>query len=260
MSIVLASLDSSTAAGPVLETAEGMAELTHSDVEVVCVRGDPAESVEIPASLAARREVPLRVLDGPVASVLLDTIGRPEVLLGVIGAGRTTSSRGPLGRTVRQVIEHTDKPVVVVPASFIPSGSVRRLLVPLEGTESSSKPVLEHLWPLLAGEVDLTVLHVFTDTTKPAMLDHPMRDLHLIGREFLARHFPRAADIELRSGPIATRVAEVSEARAIDLIVLSWAQDSSAERAGVIRAVLSASKVPVLLLPLPTASVDLDAG
>jgi nucleotide-binding universal stress UspA family protein len=259
MSIVLATLDSSPAARPVLETAQGMAELTDSDVEVVYVRSDPAESVEIPASLAARSEVPLRVLDGPVANVLLDTIERPEVLLGVIGARRTTSGR-PLGRTVRQVIEHTDKPVVVVPPSFIPSGPFRRLLVPLEGTESSSKPVLEHLWPLLAGEVDVTVLHVFTDTTKPAMLDRPMRDLHLMGREFLARHFPRATNIELRSGSVALRVAEVSEARAIDVIVLSWAQDGSAEHAGVIREVLSTSKVPVLLLPLTPTSVNVDVG
>ena len=37
---------------------------------------------------------------------------------------------------------------------------------------------------------------------------------------------------------------------AIDLVVLSWAQDSSPGHAAVIRDVLGVSKVPVLLLPI----------
>jgi hypothetical protein len=95
----------------------------------------------------------------------------------------------------------------------------------------------------------LVVLHVFTDVTQPAMVDRPVRDFELLGREFLTRHCPKATGIELRSGPVAIRVAEVCREQGSDLIVLSWSQDSSAGRAHIIQEVLGASSVPVLLPP-----------
>lgn len=78
----------------------------------------------------------------------------------------------------------------------------------------------------------------------------------MMGREFLTRHYPHAAGIEFRPGPVAMRVAEVSQEQSIDLIVLSWSQDISTERARVVREVLSASALPVLLLPAPPSNVD----
>ena len=53
----------------------------------------------------------------------------------------------------------------------ISPGVIRRLLLPLEGTEMSSQPVLERLLPLLVADIELVVLHVFTDATLPVMLD-----------------------------------------------------------------------------------------
>lgn len=79
--------------------------------------------------------------------------------------------------------------VVVAPAAISP-GVIRRLLLPLEGTEISSQPVLERLLPLLVADIELVVLHVFTDATLPVMLDRPGRDLEISGREFLTRHCP----------------------------------------------------------------------
>ena len=210
MSIVLAAIDSSAAARPVLETALRVGQLTGAGVQAVYVRSDPLRSVETPESLAARSEVPFRVLEDPVESTLLAAMGASEVLVGVVGARATTGGRRPVGRTTRDIIERTNKPVVVVPPGVIAPGPFRRLLVPLEGTEESSKPVLERLWPLLSADVEVIVLHVFTDATRPAMLDRPVRDLGLLGREFLTRHFPPATDIELRPGPVAMRVMQVS--------------------------------------------------
>src|ERR1019366_8553120 len=106
------------------------------------------------------------------------------------------------------LLENAEKPVAVVPPDADTPVPIRRLLVPLEGTDVSSRPVLEHLWPLVVTDVELVVLHVFTDTTIPAMLDRPHRDLQILGREFLTRHCPHASYIELRTGPVATRWAE----------------------------------------------------
>ena len=122
--------------------------------------------------------------------------------------------------------------------------------MPLEGTEASSQPVLERLLPLLVADVEVVVLHVFTDATLPTMLDRPVRDLEMLGREFLARHLPQATDIELRAGPGGHAGGRgVGTSTSADLVVLSWSQDSSAGRASIVREVLGASSVPILLLP-----------
>ncbi len=249
MNIVLAALDTTAAARPVLEAALRIGQLTGSNVEAVHVHRGRLDSVETPESLAARSKVPFRVLEGPVEPALLAAVGAPEVLAAVVGARATPGGRRPVGRTARHILEHTDKPVVIVPPDAIVPSSFRRILVPLEGTEASSQPVLERLLPLLVADVEVVVLHVFTDATRPTMLDRPVRDLELLGREFLARHLPQATEIELRPGPVAMRVAEVLGQQSADLVVLSWSQDSSAGRASIVREVLGASLVPILLLP-----------
>jgi nucleotide-binding universal stress UspA family protein len=155
MNIVLAALDTTAAARPVLETALRIGQLTGSDVQAVHVRGSRLESIETPESLAARSEVPFRVLEGPVESALLAEFGAAEVLAAVIGARATPGGRRPVGRTARHLLEHTDKPVVIVPPDAIVPSSFRRILVPLEGTEASSEPILGRLWPLLVADVEL---------------------------------------------------------------------------------------------------------
>ena len=84
-------------------------------------------------------------------------------------------------------------------------------------------------------EVQITVLHVFTDGTLPTMLDRPVRDLDIRSKEFLTRHWPSAAHIEFRLGAAAKRVAEVSEEFGANLVVLSWSRDTSPGRAAVVQ-------------------------
>jgi nucleotide-binding universal stress UspA family protein len=259
MSIVLAALDTSAAARAVLETAVRIGQLTGADVEAIHVHAGPPESVDTPEPLtevAGRSEVPLRLIEGPVEPSLIAAMTAPEVLAAVIGARATPDGHRLMGRTARTLLEQADKPVVVVPPDATALGVMRRLLVPLEGTDVSSRPVLERLLPLLSADIELVVLHVFNETTLPAMLDRPYRDLDLLGKEFLTRHCPSAELIELRTGPVATRVTEVSEEHRSDLIVLSWSQNLSPERAHVVRNVLGASVLPVLLLPIAPSDID----
>jgi nucleotide-binding universal stress UspA family protein len=250
MTIVLAGLDTSTAARPVLETALRIGELAGADVEVVHVQDDPLDSFEVAKSLAEKSGVSFRLWTGRVGPALLTALDAPEVIAAVIGVRSKSIARRPISKTVRHVLEHAHKPVVVVPPEVVAPGSIHRILLPLEGTEPSSRSVRERLSPLLVADVELIVLHVFTEDTVPAMLDRPSYGLETWGREFLNLHLPRAASIELRRGPVATRVAEVSREHGADLIVLSWSQSSSAEQARVVREVLDASELPVLLLPV----------
>jgi nucleotide-binding universal stress UspA family protein len=246
---VLAALDSSAAARPVLETALGLAELTGANVEAIHVRDGP---VDTPEALTNRDEVPLHVLHGPVHTSLLAAVSDHAAILAVFGARATPGGRRPVGRTALRVLEHTKKPIVVVPpeAVGISPRPFRRLLLPLEGSDQSSRPIAESLIPLIVTDIEVVVLHVFTKDTVPCVLDRPERDLSLWGDEFLARFCPGATRIELRSGSVGDRVAEMCRDREVDLIVLSWSQDSSPGHAAVIRDVLARSHVPVLLLPV----------
>ena len=66
----------------------------------------------------------------------------------------------------------------------------RGLLVPLEGTDTTSRSVIEKVRPLIADEVEVVVLHVFTEATLPSMLDRPEYGREILGEEFLAATFP----------------------------------------------------------------------
>ena len=147
---------------------------------------------------------------------------------------------------------------MIVPPEFVARDPFRRIVIPLEGTEASTRPVLEGLLPLLAADVELIVIHVFTESTTPAMLDHPWRDLEILGKEFLTRHLPdQEASIELRhDGPVGKQVAEACVEHGADLIVLSWSQDSTAGRARVIRQVLGGCESPYLAAPAERRGVD----
>lgn len=258
MRTVLAAVDASAAARPVLETALGFAELTGASVEAVHV-GDGA--TDTPASLAERAGVPLRLLQGPVDGALLDALAAPDVIAAVLGARGTPAGRRPAGHTALRILERAGKPIVVVPPDAVgPSPRpIQRLLLPLEGTQRSARPIEECLCRLFEREVELVVLHVFTEATMPRALDRPGRDLELLGDEFLARYCPGAARIELRAGTVGTEVAALSGGGDADLIVLSWSQDISEGHAAVIRDVLSHATVPVVLLPIDAAAVQLEA-
>ncbi|MGQ0432167.1 MAG: universal stress protein [Microthrixaceae bacterium] len=248
MTIVLAALDSTAVARPVLETALGIGRLMGASVEAVHVHeGAPGTSGE----LAERSAIPIRMLDGPVVQALLDAVAQPDVIAAVLGSRSMPGDRRPAGHTALEVLRAASKPIVVVPPEALGglAPSFHRLLVPLEGSAASSRPVVETLLPLIAEDVDLLVLHVLTGGTTPRFLDRPARDLELLSDEFLCRHCPTAARIEVRTGRVGRRVEEVCREEQADLIVLSWSQTMTGGHAAVVREVLLRAEVPVLLLP-----------
>ncbi len=246
MSIILAALDSTGTAESVLQTALRVGEMTGSEVEAVHVTTRRGPSPEL---LAERAGVTLRQRTGPVGPELLRAIDDPAVLAAVIGARASRNGGRLTGATARHIAEHASKPVVLVPPEYAAPKAFHRVLLPLEGTEISSQPVIEGLLPLLGADVEIVVVHVFTEATQPRMLDHPWRDLKMLGNEFLSRHFPREVQIEMRSGPVGIRVAEVAREHGADMVILSWSQDSSPGRARILREVVDTLGLPTLLLP-----------
>ncbi len=253
MSIVLAALDATESGPRVLEVALALGEMTGATVEAVHAEDG---TTAVPKALAASSGVPFVLLGPHVASAVLGALDAPDVIAAVLGASDGLGGQRLAGRETMKILERANKPIVLVPVGVAAGTSrpYRRLLVPLEGTEQSSRAVLKHLFPVLRDDVELRALHVFTQNTMPRILDHPGRDMELIGDEFLARNLPPAASVDMRVGPVGLRVAEACAERAADLVVLSWAQDGSAGHAVVIRDVLAHCAIPVLFLPVDGTS------
>lgn len=256
MRTVLAAVDASAAARPVLTTATGVAALMDAAVEAVHV-AEREPAAETPRLLAARLGVPFRLLADPIVDALLGAVAAGDVVAAVVGARGTPAGPRPAGHTALRIVRAARKPIVVVPPDAADRPQpLRRLLVPLEGTPRSSRAVTEDLCPLITADVELVVLHVFTAATVPRVLDRPDRDLELLGTEFLARYCPHATRVELRSGVVDHQIRAICRDETIDLVVLSWSQDVSPGRAAVVREVLAHTDVPVLLLPVAAAAAS----
>jgi len=243
---VVAATNATAVARRVLTTALALAEMAQCQVLAVHVVDGPTEAVE---SMAAHAGIPLRQLSGPPGPALLEATEADSVFGTVLGTHERPVPSPIVGSIARYLLERTTKPVVVVPPLADPPIAFKRLLVPLEGSAISTEPVFRVLSPLLGADVEVVVLHVFTEDTLPRMLDRPYRDLELLGREFLAYHWPTATRIEMRAGPVAASVVEVAHQERSQLVVLSWRQEVAEGRAQVLRDVLRFSALPVMVLP-----------
>lgn len=243
---VLAAIDGTAASWPVLTAATAFAAATHAPVEAVYVGSGSAET---PRALARRAGAEFRIIEGRPVDALSAAIDDARVDIGVIGARETPAGTAPLGPVAVRLIEAVHKPMLVVPPTGSAARPLRRVLLPLAGSDVTSLAIFESLRAILRGEVQLVVLHVFTDQTMPRMLDRPAYDLALIGREFLAAYCPDAELIELKPGPIGRCVMEASSEQEADLVVLAW-DPHAPRRSSVVRDILGAAELPVLLLPV----------
>ena len=229
MRTVLAALDASADARPVLETALRIGALTGGTVEAVHVRDGPVETPRM--ARGARRR--------PAADPRRSSATRRCSALwpSRMSSRRCSVLEAPLAGDDLSVAPalHVLERRTSLSSSCPPQAPTRRpgrcdvSSCPSRAASSPLDPVAESLRPLLVGEVELVVLHVFTKATMPRVLDRPVRDLALWGDEFLARFCPEAGS-HRAARPVrwAAGVAEVCADQHVDLVVLSWSQDSLA--------------------------------
>ncbi|HUY21865.1 MAG TPA: universal stress protein [Acidimicrobiales bacterium] len=251
--VLLAALDDTPAAHDVLMTALGTAHLVGATVEVLHVAGGH-HSARIAAGAAGAAGVPLRVARGAVAETILGAMDDPTVVGAVVGTRAFRGGPRPAGSVARRVLAGASKTVVFVPPDLRrpTADAPRRLLVPLDGSAEASAGFFElerELRPDV--EREITVLLTF-DGVRPAMLDHPVRDIPEWGREFLARYCPgERRTFQGRSGNPGDAVIEVADATGSELIVLTSSGNIEGGHGAVVREVLTRSRVPVLVLPVP---------
>lgn len=250
MSVILAAIDNSGAALPVLRAAAAMARMREAEARAVHVREGKDNAT---AAIGLHVGLSVEVLDGDPVERIVEASANAEVDLVVIGARRHVAGLRTFGHVARAIMTRVRKPVLVVPPDSQPPGAERfqRILIPLEGTVDSADAVAEQLRVLTRAGAVITVVHVFHPGTVPRFWDQAGHAHQSWASEFLAHWCAQpAAELFLRSGDVADAILEVATEEAIDLIVLGWSQNMTGDRARVVRDLVSRSKVPVLLAPV----------
>jgi nucleotide-binding universal stress UspA family protein len=254
MNKVLVALDNSLAGKAVIGSARALAVLLDADVEALHVRVNGERTARNTAEAAG---LPLRTVSGPIVERLVEAGAAEDVVALAIGARGTPHARRPLGGTAAAVATALLKPVLIAPPDADPSPTFRRVLVPLDGTLSSSfapRAIFE-----LAGdaELDILALHVHDQDSIPAFTDQPQHERPAWAREFLHRYCPwglGSVRLETRVGRSAELIPDVAEQCHCDLIALGWSQELAPGRAPVVRETLERSRRPVLLVPVQLAA------
>lgn len=253
MSKVIAALDNSLAARPVVAAATALAQLLGTEVETLHV-GENGNGVAANAAAAAGLE--LRTCRGPTVACLVDAGSADDVVAMVVGSRGMPGRDRPIGATALEVLAALPRPLLVVPPETAPR-PLRRLLVPLEGTLSTSAAP-EAIFELEDGfELDVVVLHVHDEASIPLFNDQRQHETREWAREFVARYCPWGVGdvrLETRVGRRDEEIIRAAEEFEADLIALGWAQELASGRAPVVRAVLERGHVPVLLVPVTVAA------
>ncbi|HUP73448.1 MAG TPA: universal stress protein [Acidimicrobiales bacterium] len=249
MSVILAAIDDSAAAFPVLRAAKAMARTLGADTQAVHIR----EGISETATASARHAgISIDVINGDPVDRIVELSSDTAVSMVVVGARRQRSGPRPSGHVAFAVMARVAKPVLVVPpdARLPTTDRFDRVLMPLEGTAPSAGAVAAELQALHRAGAGITVLHVFQPGTAPRFWDQTGHAGQSWGTEFLAQWCDeRGTELRLRSGEVVAAVLDVATSESIDVIVLGWSQSTSSDRARVVREIIGRSEIPVLLAP-----------
>lgn len=246
---VVAFLDDSPAAAPVVSMANVLGGVLSATVEAVHVGEESGPTVR---AVARAADVPLRLVPGEPTEAIVVEMAPTDVAAGVLGARRHPVGHRPAGHIALGVITRVNKLLAVVPpeAKVPLPGSLDRILIPLDGTDVSAKAVERLCEACVQSGIEISVVHVFDEDTTPRFWDQPQYAAAAFSSEFLARFVKeRNAKMTLRTGTPQRGVLATATREGVDLIALGWSQSLSPGRAEVVRRVLSEASVPVLLMP-----------
>lgn len=246
MSTVLAAVDDSLCAGPVLAAAQALAPLLGSEVRAVHVGDDAGETAR---GHAARAGVLLVQVVGDPLDQLAEAAAEGVTAV-VVGARDRASSGAPAGHLPLALAERLACPVLVVPPHWPAKARVDRVLIALEGRPGRARP-LRHAVDVVAGaDLDLTVVHVEDAADVPAFSDAPAHEMAAFAQEYLARSWPAAPPLRLALpvGPPVDEVLALAHDLHPDVLVAGWPQGAGPSHGHVVRELLRRAPCPVLLV------------
>jgi nucleotide-binding universal stress UspA family protein len=252
---VLAAIDDSGAAGPVLQAALAAGR----------VLGDPVRALHVSegglslTAGAVARWAQVEVEDrwGDPVEEIVEAASRLPVELVVLAARDQPTGARPAGHVALAVVERSTRPVLVVPPDArLPAMSASdkvwpvRILVALDGTPETARGLAGLSARLQGCPVELVVVHVFEAATLPGFwyhAGHAEEAWEDAFRRRWCRDVPY--EVQLRHGRPSSVVVDVADAEAIACVALFWSRCLAPGRALVVREALGRSPVPVLLVP-----------
>jgi nucleotide-binding universal stress UspA family protein len=202
-------------------------------------------------------------LTGEAVAQIAGLVERAQVdalavgLRSVLGA-----APGPgLGRVPEALLGRVAPPLLLVRPGMRPLTSLRRLLVPLEGSPSSSAAMKAADDAFCARGREIVMLHVVTSDTPaeigslpaPRIVDQEHYEWKAWQDEFTMR-FSQCPEggrhrVSVRVGEPALMIAKEALAGAAELIVLSWRGSFAGGHGAVVKALLATAPCPLLLVP-----------
>jgi len=247
--LVLAALSASPTRRPVLGFAKLFAAMYGSDVSAIHV-AEPHHANTV-GEFAFGEHVGLRVVDGDPVREIVRAASHPNVGLVVIGAHNPPNGRGP-GLVTREIALRVRQPLLVVPAQAIVPDRLACVLVPLEGTETTTAPIRALFERLPFGpDTELVTLRSYTEGNVPRYADHEPHDTDERIHAFRDGYIPPGVigRVLERYGPPEHVVPKIAAMLDATLTVVSWSQTLAPGRALLIKALLADPDRPTLLVP-----------
>lgn len=246
MSRILAAVDDSAAAEPVIAFAQAIAPLFGATTDALHVADTEGAIVQ---SVAAARGVRVRTVSGDTLARLAIECASDDVLAVVCGTGNPPA-RAQRGEVAVALAATLDKPIVVVPPDAPIVDTVRRVLMAIKGTPTRPLALKRAVELTAATGLEFLVVHVDDLDSIPSFSDQVQYETELYAEQFLARYVIGApqARLTLRIGdPAAEILATADEVRA-DVIAVGWQHTAEPSHGEAARQIVQRSQVPVLLV------------
>jgi nucleotide-binding universal stress UspA family protein len=255
---LMAAVDNSTAALPVVGTACALGDVLDAKVEVMHVVEE--EDDDLARAAANASLVPYWRTGGDPSREVLAAADDPDVLALALGTRDVDHLDVVVGKVARRHITESPRPVVVVPPGGDAPARVDRVLIAIDRDLATTETLAPVLAALASTEVEIVVVHVCSTEEIPPFSDQIQHETAAWADEFLTRYCPLPTErihLELRCGDVPGEIAAVAARVAADLVVLAWSQSFDDDHAAIVRELLAREGGPVLLVPTGLAPPEI---
>lgn len=250
MSTILAAIDNSAAAQPVLSLATTLGKLLGSPVEVLHVSETDQPSA---TAQAEGNGLECETMSGDPLALIVERAGQDDISAVVIGApGRVQN--GHVGHHLpRRIADAINKRLLVVPLEAKSPDQLHRVVIAIERTDAKARHLTAAVNLAKAPTLDIAAVLVVDEESIPSFSDQAAHGTDAYTSDFLARcgHYAPDATFELRIGVPADEVLNLADSVAADMVAVGWPNETDADRRTTARDILDRSHIPVLVAALP---------
>jgi nucleotide-binding universal stress UspA family protein len=254
MTLLIAVADT-VADGELMVSARCLANAAGWDARGVHVR----EAGSPDLASADARGMEIVDLEGDVSLQLARLAGMADV--DAVALGLRTAAAPGIGHVTQALLEHPSAPLLLVRPGMRPLTTLRRLVVPLEGSPSASSAMRHADAALCKRGREIVMLHVVTGSTPgergsfpaPRIVDQEHYEWSAWQDEFCMR-FSQCPEggrhrVCMRVGAPAPTIVKEANAVGAELIVLSWKGSFAEGHGAVVKALLATAPCPLLIVP-----------